>query len=391
MSYDNFPRRIGVGEFSTDDVAEIKKIELAGLKYFALDTGGVTLLGGQKFNEFQRVIDSDLSSYYELSYYPPKTKADGKYHKIQVKVKRPGIKIRFRQGYYDYTDEQKESLLFASASSNPSLFDDISFQARVVPFVQSKNESILWINLALPVKKLFLEDSDVDSKNLKISLWVEDLENEKAFSTKVNLPINLTPSFRRRLKAAKYFGFNMCSQELKLKKEDYRIIFALFDEKNSEMGTVVQEFKAHSLKETGKREIVNAVLGRLIKTEKREGRSFSISKRDGTLQLKEFKFYPMGINHFNQGESISLFLQVHSPLGKEGFKPEFILSQMEEERGKVPAEDIDESWNKKAKTMNYVFKLNFSEFPRGEYELSIKDVDSSGNLKTAKKYKIRII
>ena len=111
-----------------------------------------------------------MTYYYELSYYPERDKADGKYHKIKVKVNRPGIKIRFRKGYYDYSDEQRESLIFASASYNPSLFNQIPFNARVVPFIRGKNECILWMNLALPVQEVILRDSDArETKILKLN------------------------------------------------------------------------------------------------------------------------------------------------------------------------------------------------------------------------------
>ncbi|MCK7468570.1 MAG: GPP34 family phosphoprotein [Desulfosudis oleivorans] len=40
----------------------------------------------------------------------------------------------------DYTDEQREGLAFASAAYNPSLFKDIPFQARIVPFATGREQ-----------------------------------------------------------------------------------------------------------------------------------------------------------------------------------------------------------------------------------------------------------
>jgi VWFA-related protein len=45
----------------------------------------------------RRIVD-DLSNYYLLGYYSP-AEADGKFHKISVRVKRPGVQVRARSGY----------------------------------------------------------------------------------------------------------------------------------------------------------------------------------------------------------------------------------------------------------------------------------------------------
>jgi VWFA-related protein len=384
IAFDNYPRQV--------DIAEIKKNELTNLKFLALDTGGAAMHGANKFEYFQKIIDRDLSYYYELSYYPERDKADGKYHKIKVKINRPGIKIRFRQGYYDYSDEQRESLIFASASYNPSLFNKIPFNARVVPFINRKNECILWMNLALPVQEVILRDSDArEIKILKLNMWVEDLKKGDTFSTQVNIPFVLTPSFLDRLKNSKYFGYNTCSQRLKLKKDKYRVIFALYDESRGEIGTVEQMFEVPSLKKEEDLKIISAVFGQLVKSTEGGIKPFSISQEDGTLQVSQFKFYPLGLNQFKRRQDISLFLQVYSPQEKAVFKPRFFIVQNGKEKGMLLPGIVDESWNKRAGIWNVVFKLNFESFPEGEYILRIRLIDSSKKQEIEENLQIKII
>jgi len=375
ISYDNFKRQLATPDdlrIDKDEIAVIKRNELKNLKYLAEDTGGSSFQGATKFEDFQKYLNRDLASYYVLSYYPKRKKADGKYHKIQVKVKRPGLKIKFRKGYFDYKPEHIESLAFASASTNPDLFKQIDFQARTVPFIKDKDKYILWINMALPVQGLILgDDPNKEQKIVKVNFWVDDPQDKNAINARLDIPVDLTPSSRAKLKNIRYFGYNTCSQELKLKHGQYRMIYVVYDEDSDHVGTAEQVLEVPALKGSDAGGIINAVFGRLVKSE-RGGRSFAISQKDATLQVGNFKFYPMGSNKFNASENVSLFLQVNMRDGEIRLDPEFVLLQNNMIQSKIPFETIKESWNKKAEIRNIVYKLNFAGLLPGEYNLDVR-------------------
>ena len=62
--------------------------------------------GGRAFyntNDLKNAIGTgiaDGSTYYTLSYYPSNKDWDGRFRKIQLKVKRSGVKLRYRLGYF---------------------------------------------------------------------------------------------------------------------------------------------------------------------------------------------------------------------------------------------------------------------------------------------------
>jgi len=74
------------------------RLRADGLRRLAEGTDGAAVIGTNNIRQaLQRIVD-DLSSYYLLGYYST-GKLDGKFHSINVRVKRPGISVRARRGY----------------------------------------------------------------------------------------------------------------------------------------------------------------------------------------------------------------------------------------------------------------------------------------------------
>lgn len=355
--------------FGVPDLAKIKQNELFNLKDLALNTGGQALQGAKKFDNFSKYVNRDLQAYYELSYYPKRDEADGDYHKIEVKAKHPDIKIRFRKGYYDYKAEQAESLLFASTSLNPGLFKEIIFQAKAIPFITNKNKFILWFTMALPVRDVVLSpDPNKKFKVLKVNFWLDDQEDTSTFNAKMNIPIALTPQFRERLKRAKFYGHSTSSQELKLNKPEYKLVYSLYDEESGRIGTAIQHLSPPAVENLRTGMLANAVFGRLRET-KNPGASFKVSPEDGTLGLGKFKLYPMGANQFGRRERVSLFVQVMWPDNKAAFSPELQIVSPGQEFSPLPYTIEKTSWNRRIGVLNAVLNLDFSRYDRGDLTL----------------------
>lgn len=63
-------------------------------------TGGALLPASLDLRDPLRRAVEDVRTHYELSYAPTKTDTDGSFRKIEVKVKRPGVTIFARHGYF---------------------------------------------------------------------------------------------------------------------------------------------------------------------------------------------------------------------------------------------------------------------------------------------------
>ena len=71
------------------------------LSRLALETGGILFDGTKQTPQhiFDQ-IEKELRSQYVLAFTPPERSRDGKFHKLELKIKKPGMKVRSRSGYY---------------------------------------------------------------------------------------------------------------------------------------------------------------------------------------------------------------------------------------------------------------------------------------------------
>lgn len=67
----------------------------------AQETGGLAFFNSNNFSTGLDRVQEDLKHQYLLCYRPPEHKALGKYHTIRVNVKRSGVNVRYRDGYWE--------------------------------------------------------------------------------------------------------------------------------------------------------------------------------------------------------------------------------------------------------------------------------------------------
>jgi VWFA-related protein len=93
------PRPLGSSRFMGEN-------SLAQLTY---ETGGRLISNSNRPDSRLAQMIADASAYYLLAYTPNRPVSDGKYHKIEVKVKRRGMRVRSRRGYWAPTLEERSA------------------------------------------------------------------------------------------------------------------------------------------------------------------------------------------------------------------------------------------------------------------------------------------
>ena len=75
-----------------------------GLSDLAQGTGGSAFDNTNNLRTAFSRVDDDLRNYYFLGYTPTNAKYDGRFRTIQVRVKRPGVTVAARKGYFAVRD-----------------------------------------------------------------------------------------------------------------------------------------------------------------------------------------------------------------------------------------------------------------------------------------------
>jgi VWFA-related protein len=102
----------GQGMFSGRGVAQ-QFSQLASsqdtLTSLAGDTGGRAFTDTNDFSEAFTRVQRDMSAYYLLGYSSTNTTRDGRFRRVQVRVRRDGLRVEARAGYYAPRDFQHTS------------------------------------------------------------------------------------------------------------------------------------------------------------------------------------------------------------------------------------------------------------------------------------------
>ncbi len=106
------PRGLSTGEFDIQDninqrtSQEALRSTMASLQILAENTDGRAIVNRNDLAKGMEQIVRDSSAYYLVGYNSTQAPQDGKFHAIRVRIKRPGVQVRARKGYWALTAEE---------------------------------------------------------------------------------------------------------------------------------------------------------------------------------------------------------------------------------------------------------------------------------------------
>lgn len=83
-------------------VTEPSKVQVGNLalQVLATQSGGLVLNSNNDIDALLQKCIADTEAYYELSFDPPPADQRDAYHQLEIRVAKPGLTVRTRQGYY---------------------------------------------------------------------------------------------------------------------------------------------------------------------------------------------------------------------------------------------------------------------------------------------------
>lgn len=124
------PRGLAVSEYDVSQPIVNRAADDATLRstrdtlyVLASETDGRAITNTNDLTPGLRQMLSDSSTYYLLGYNSSRAPTDGKYHEIKVRVKRDGVKVRHRQGYWAVTERDAERALVTAVNEPPRAVD----------------------------------------------------------------------------------------------------------------------------------------------------------------------------------------------------------------------------------------------------------------------------
>ena len=114
------------------------------LRTIAENTGAEAFVNTNTPEKALRQVVREASAFYLLGYSPVRNPQDGKFHKIGVKVKKPGIDVRARKGYWAPNTTEIEHARTEAAAAD-AVPPDVTSAAAVLSTARAERLVDVWI------------------------------------------------------------------------------------------------------------------------------------------------------------------------------------------------------------------------------------------------------
>ncbi|OFV80655.1 MAG: hypothetical protein A2Y78_06410 [Acidobacteria bacterium RBG_13_68_16] len=209
------------------------------LESMAGATGGRTLAAGPNLATTLARTVEDFQTYYSLGYAAPHI-GDGKYHEIEVRVKREGARTRYREGYLDRAPDERTAERNLSALLFGTVSNPLGLAVTVAPAEKQKGDTFMvTLSITVPLGNLvFLPREEVHEGSVSLWMATRDADDRLSAPGKKTFPVRIpNDQLQSALGQLGSFTFQML-----VNKGPQRVAVTLRDELSQTDSTAVASF-----------------------------------------------------------------------------------------------------------------------------------------------------
>ena len=373
---------IEIGSFPTDnsiqttDMLNELRLEQDSLRVVADETGGFALLNQNDFRGgFSRILE-DNSSYYVLGYYPTNDKRDGRFRNVQVKVLKPGLKVRARRGYVAPVTGKKEKPVKGSPEerTSPELRDALdspipisgfTISAFAAPFKGAGGNDAIAMSIEVdgPAMKFTQSPDGLFRNNLEITLFAADGSGKIKDGARDVIGVSLKPQNRMMPTPFRVI------RRIQVPPGKYQLRIGARESGGGRVGTVLYDLDAPDFSK-------GPVSMSGIAVSSESGSHIPTASPDpGVNEFKDvLPAPPSASRDFPRGDTLSVFAEVYDNVGKTPHRVE-ITAEVLSDEGKVVHKTSDQRKSEELQGATggygYSTKIPLADLAPGRYVLRV--------------------
>lgn len=164
----------------------------------AVETGGFYIRNTNDFGPGLQAIKSEMRNFYSLGYEPNNKNHDGKFRSIRVELRKKGLQVKYRKGYFDRKSQDALAGTPAEKPLNSAIGESVPLTAlplRLVSdyFYEGAGKARIPVTLQLPISKLKMKKAKALRSNAIDVLGVafrEDGSTAARFSDTIQFKMN---------------------------------------------------------------------------------------------------------------------------------------------------------------------------------------------------------
>ena len=348
------------------------------LRILADESGGFALLNTNDLaGGFERLV-RDNSEYYVLGYQPTNARADGRFRRLEVRAKRPGLRVFARNGYFAPRGDRKPVETTAGMKAlldSPLPITGLTIDSTAAVFRAARDKASALVTLEIGPEVGLTEQNGTHVGRIDVSVAAVNMDGKIAAVENPALHLKLRPQTRDLVTT---YGLRTTTR-LELKPGRYQLRIVARDTTTGKAGSVmhdlrVPEFSASPIMMS---DLVLASVG---------ATRLATTTVDPVLK-DVLTVPPTAIRQFDQRDTLTVMAEIYDNRNRPT-SPVRLMTTVADASGRVihrSEESIEPfGFDPKTRTYRHHPSIAMKDFAPGDYVMKVEAQPANGERSVAR-------